>query len=117
MSNDMITAPVAMKVPSVIYAKVHGASTDVLSGQRGLMGGWYECPREGCAPMVPKAHVDALRQSLSDVAGILNFVVKAGLITEEARLAFMDKPEARAVSVGQTLDAADAALALTGGAV
>lgn len=30
-----------------IWAKAHGASTDVLTGKRGLLGGWNEHPREG----------------------------------------------------------------------
>lgn len=33
--------------PERIWAKVHGASTDVISGQRGLLGGWNERPRDG----------------------------------------------------------------------
>lgn len=34
-------------MPERIYAKTHGASTDVISGQRGLIGGWNEHKREG----------------------------------------------------------------------
>ncbi|UVV66554.1 hypothetical protein [Brucella anthropi] len=34
-------------MPERIYAKVHGASTDVISGQRGLIGGWNEHRRDG----------------------------------------------------------------------
>lgn len=29
-------------VPRKIWAKTHGASTDIISGQRGLIGGWRE---------------------------------------------------------------------------
>ena len=36
-----------MKGPDRIWAKTHGASTDVLSGQRGLIGGWNEHRRDG----------------------------------------------------------------------
>lgn len=35
------------KMPEKIWAKTHGASTDVVSGQRGLIGGWSEHQREG----------------------------------------------------------------------
>jgi len=34
-------------MPERIYAKTHGASTDVISGQRGLIGGWNEHKRDG----------------------------------------------------------------------
>ncbi|CAB4326583.1 hypothetical protein [Brucella sp. 191011898] len=34
-------------MPGRIYAKIHGATTDVISGQRGLIGGWNEHKREG----------------------------------------------------------------------
>ncbi|WP_435658125.1 hypothetical protein [Brucella pituitosa] len=34
-------------MPERIYAKAHGASTDVISGQRGLIGGWNEHKRDG----------------------------------------------------------------------
>ena len=36
-----------MDNPERIYAKTHGASTDVISGQRGLIGGWSEHQRDG----------------------------------------------------------------------
>lgn len=36
-----------MTIPDRIFAKVHGASTDVISGRRGLIGGWNEHQREG----------------------------------------------------------------------
>lgn len=36
-----------MSAPDRIWAKVHGASTDVISGQRGLIGGWNEHCRDG----------------------------------------------------------------------
>ena len=39
-------------MPERIYAKVHGASTDVISGQRGLIGGWNEHHRDGQAEYV-----------------------------------------------------------------
>ncbi|WGG61825.1 hypothetical protein [Brucella intermedia] len=39
-------------MPERIYAKVHGASTDVISGQRGLIGGWNEHQRDGQAEYV-----------------------------------------------------------------
>lgn len=34
-------------MPERIFAKVHGASTDLISGQRGLIGGWNEHKRDG----------------------------------------------------------------------
>lgn len=34
-------------MPERIYAKTHGVSTDVISGQRGLIGGWNEHKRDG----------------------------------------------------------------------
>ncbi|MEN5248467.1 hypothetical protein [Brucella pseudintermedia] len=39
-------------MPERIYAKVHGASTDVIRGQRGLIGGWNEHKRDGQAEYV-----------------------------------------------------------------
>ncbi|NPD16261.1 hypothetical protein HOY34_13760 [Xinfangfangia sp. D13-10-4-6] len=36
-----------MGEPERIWAKTHGASTDVLTGQRGLVGGWNEYRRDG----------------------------------------------------------------------
>lgn len=36
-----------MTIPDRIFAKVHGASTDVISGRRGLIGGWNEHRCEG----------------------------------------------------------------------
>jgi len=39
-------------MPERIYAKVHGASTDLISGQRGLIGGWNEHKRDGQAEYV-----------------------------------------------------------------
>lgn len=33
--------------PERIWAKVHGASTDVMTGQRGLIGCWNEHRRDG----------------------------------------------------------------------
>ena len=36
-----------MSGPERIWAKTHGASTDVISGKRGLLGGWNEHRRDG----------------------------------------------------------------------
>lgn len=41
-----------MNEPETIFAKVHGASTDVISGQRGLIGGWVEHERPAHVPYV-----------------------------------------------------------------
>ena len=46
-------------MPKRIYAKTHGASTDVISGQRGLIGGWNEHKRDGQIEFV-RADVAAL---------------------------------------------------------
>lgn len=118
MPNDMINAPQAKAMPSVIYAKAHGASTDVMTGQRGLVGAWSEHPRDGHVAMAPKAQADDLRQALSDVAGILTFLTKhVQGIDEGIRLAFLGKPQMRTVSIKDALDAADTALENSGGAV
>ena len=47
--------------PERIWAKVHGASTDILTGQRELLGGWNERARNGQAEyiradLVPQWH-------------------------------------------------------------
>ncbi len=45
--------------PKRIWARVNGASTDVISGQRGLIGGWFEHEREG---FVEYVRADAIGQ-------------------------------------------------------
>lgn len=52
-----------MTMPDRIWAKTHGASTDVLSGQRGLIGGWNEHRRDGQSAY--------LRQDGETLAGIV----------------------------------------------
>ena len=42
--------------PEKIYAKTHGASTDVIYGKQGLIGGWRECAR--------KNHIEYVRADL-----------------------------------------------------
>jgi len=49
MTAPMTTLPeeAVKSMPERIYAKVHGASTDVIRGHRGLIGGWNEHKRDG----------------------------------------------------------------------
>ncbi len=51
MSDTHTTAHIpdeaVQAIPERIYAKTHGASADVISGQRGLIGGWNEHKRDG----------------------------------------------------------------------
>ncbi len=53
-------------MPERIYAKVHGASTDVISGQRGLIGGWNEHQRDGQAEYVRADLYAALEAQLAE---------------------------------------------------
>lgn len=69
------------EMPDRIWAKTHGASTDVISGARGLIGGWNEHRREGqheyrradLPPTPAEAmrcpEVMALVEALGDIAG------------------------------------------------
>ncbi len=50
--NPTLPQEAVKAMPERIYAKVHGASTDVISGQRGLIGGWNEHHRDGQAEYV-----------------------------------------------------------------
>lgn len=57
--------------PERIWAKIHGASTDVMSGQRGLLGAWHECQREG--------HVGYIRTDLVEAMEAENQRLRAAL--------------------------------------
>ena len=54
--------------PVRIWAKTHGASTDVISGQRGLLGGWNEHRRDGQVEYVRADLYEALRADPQPVA-------------------------------------------------
>lgn len=83
-----------MKHPDKIFATVNGASTDVISGQRGLIGGWHQHPRDFSAEyvradavedMVAEARREALQEAC-DIAEKMAFLKdldeKGGLITK-----------------------------------
>lgn len=57
--------------PDRIWAKIHGASTDVMRGQRGLLGAWHERQREG--------HVGYVREDLVEAAEAENQRLRAAL--------------------------------------
>ena len=50
-----------MSGPERIWAKTHGASTDVISGQVGLIGGWNEHRRDGQEEYLRRDIADTLR--------------------------------------------------------
>ncbi len=63
-------------MPERIYAKVHGASTDVISGQRGLIGGWNEHHRDGQAEYVRADLYAALEAQLAEARKALGIMLR-----------------------------------------
>lgn len=64
--------------PERIWAKIHGASTDVMSGQRGLLGAWHECQREGHASYIRADLVEALQAENQRLREVLEKIATTG---------------------------------------
>lgn len=62
--------------PRIIYARTHGASTDPISGKRGLIGGWNEHPRAGLVAYI-RADAPELREFLRAARTVLGISNRA----------------------------------------
>ena len=73
-----------MSGPERIWAKTHGASTDVISGQRGLIGGWNENRRDG-----QEEYLRLDGETLTEVRAALRrcdeVLARCGLMADEDR--------------------------------
>ena len=56
-----------MSGPERIWAKTHGASTDVISGQVGLIGGWNEHRRDGQEEYLRADPIEADLRRIADM--------------------------------------------------
>ena len=55
------------EAPERIWAKVHGASTDVISGKRGMIGGWNEHKRDGQVEYVRADRIEPLKREVKEL--------------------------------------------------
>lgn len=88
--------------PERIWAKIHGASTDVMSGQRGLLGAWHECQREGHTSYIRAdlaAAMEAENQRLREALAGLELACDqlAATRTREVYLAMIDSGQQAAL--------------------
>lgn len=66
-------------LPERIWAKVHGASTDVISGKRGLLGGWNEHARDGQTEYVRADRIEALEREVAEAEKANRAMAQNGL--------------------------------------
>lgn len=101
-----------MRHPDRIYATVNGASTEVFSGRRALIGGWHEhgADRPGAQAYLREdgPTLTEVRKALRDSASVLQQICRDRGMPETAE--FLIGGAFRR-TIGEVLDAADAALA------